>query len=112
MLRMRLRLPVHTKASYCPMCDDIEDVFGEHARSCMCGGDRVKRHHLLRNALAARAAAAGLSPELEKPGLLSPTQMHPQTNLFPRTLGVQRTCGCLFGVYTGGLPSTWPSHRA
>jgi hypothetical protein len=37
---------------------------------CPCGGDRTQRHNLLRNAAARFFAAAGLRPELEKPGLL------------------------------------------
>ena len=35
-----------------------------------CGGDRVKRHNRLRAVVAARAQAAGLAAEVEKPGLL------------------------------------------
>ena len=33
-------------------------------------GDRTKRHNRLRTVLAAKATAAGLSPEVEKMGLL------------------------------------------
>ena len=43
-----------------------------HALVCACGGDRVKRHNRLRSPLASRAKAAGLNPEVEKPGLLPP----------------------------------------
>ena len=56
----------------CPICDGVADRFGDHAHTCPCGGDRTKTHHRLRNLVAARAKAAGLSPELEKPGLLPP----------------------------------------
>jgi hypothetical protein len=38
--------------------------------SCCGGGDRTRRHNLLRNAVYHAACAARLSPELEKPGLL------------------------------------------
>ena len=72
LLRLRLRLPVAERECYCPFCDAAADPFGDHARLCACGGDRVKRHNRVRNLLAARAATAGLSPELEKPGLLPP----------------------------------------
>ncbi|CAE7275446.1 unnamed protein product [Symbiodinium sp. KB8] len=72
MVRMRLRLPVATSESACPLCDGVADLYGDHARACPCGGDRTKRHNRLRSLLAARAQAAGLSPELEKPGLLPP----------------------------------------
>ena len=70
LLRMRLRLPVASTEGHCPMCDGIADKFGDHARCCTCGGDRGKRHSRLRTVLAERAAAAGLSPEVEKAGLL------------------------------------------
>ena len=70
LLRMRLRLPIAASDSFCPLCDGVADRFGDHARACACGGDRVKRHNRLRSVVAARASAAGLSPEVEKPGLL------------------------------------------
>ena len=77
LLRLRLRLPVATTEGYCPLCDGVADRFGDHALVCPCGGDRVKRHNRLRSTLAARAEAAGLSPEVEKPGLLParPTEL-------------------------------------
>lgn len=73
MLQLRLRLPVLGQESFCPMCDSRLDRWGDHARACMCGGDRVHRHNVLRDALAARLGAAGFSPEVEKPGLLAAT---------------------------------------
>ena len=69
---LRLRLPVGEKDSACPFCHAVNDSFGDHARSCPCGGDRTKRHNRLRSVLAARAQAAGLHPEVEKPDLLPP----------------------------------------
>ena len=72
LVRMRLRLALSDKDIACPLCDGIADRFGDHARMCPCGGDRTKRHHRLRSVLAARAQAAGLSPEIEKSGLLPP----------------------------------------
>ncbi|CAE7336972.1 unnamed protein product [Symbiodinium natans] len=72
MVRLRLRLPVAASDAVCPLCDGIADKFGDHARACPCGGDRTKRHNRLRSLLAARAQAAGLSPEVEKPDLLPP----------------------------------------
>ena len=72
LLRLRLRLPIASSDGYCTMCDGLADRFGDHARACTCDGDRVKRHNRLRNLLALRCDAAGLSPELEKPGLLPP----------------------------------------
>ena len=72
MVRLRLRLPVADSDMACPLCDGTSDSFGDHARVCPCGGDRVKRHNQLRNILAGRARAAGLQPEVEKPNLLPP----------------------------------------
>ena len=70
MVRLRLRMPVMPSDTACPLCDAACDRFGDHARVCPCGGDRTKRHNRLRSVLAARAHTAGLSPEVEKPGLL------------------------------------------
>ena len=72
MVRLRLRLEVIDADNACPLCDATMDQFGDHARTCACGGDRTKRHNRLRAVLAARAQAGGLSPEVEKPGLLPP----------------------------------------
>ena len=72
MVRLRLRLPVAGEDVACPLCDGTADKYGDHARVCPCGGDRVKRHNELRNLLAARAKAAGLQPEIEKANLLPP----------------------------------------
>ena len=46
------------------------DRFGDHALVCCGGGDRTRRHNLLRNMVFHAAASANLHPELEKPGLL------------------------------------------
>ena len=72
MVRLRLRLPLAEDDLACPLCDGVADKFGDHARVCPCGGDRVKRHNELRNLLGGRARAAGLQPELEKANLLPP----------------------------------------
>ena len=45
-----------------------------------CGGDRTKRHNLVRNVGVRLATAAGWRPEPEKPGLLRPRPA--QGNLF------------------------------
>ena len=72
MLRCRLRLPVTKPDTFCPFCDGIQDKFVEHALSCACGRDRVKRHNRLRGLVASRAQRAGLAPEMKKPGLPTP----------------------------------------
>jgi hypothetical protein len=76
MVRLRLRLPVADSDLACPLCDGTADRYGDHARLCPCGGDRVKRHNHLRNLLAARAKTAGLQPEVEKANLLPPRPEH------------------------------------
>ena len=48
------------------------DRYGDHCLVCPGGGDRTKRHNLVRNSCYHECAAAGLSPEYEKPGLLRP----------------------------------------
>ena len=62
-----------------------------------CGGDRTKRDHRLRSLLAARAQAAGQSPEIEKSGLLPP---RPEEHA-PMS-------GCLPGGCTTLQLLTWP----
>ena len=70
MLRRWLRMPFADEDTECPMCGDVLDSFGDHALVCACGGDRTRRHNLLRSCVFYSASAANLNPELEKPGLL------------------------------------------
>ena len=67
-----LRVPVFEAEFHCPFCDDIIDKFGDHCLTCACGGDRTKRHNLLRNEVFHFCNSSGLNPELERPGLLQP----------------------------------------
>ena len=71
MLRRWLRMPFADADSRCPCCDGWLDRFGDHALACCGAGDRTRRHNLIRNLVYHAASAAGLSPELEKPGLLA-----------------------------------------
>ena len=48
------------------------DVWADHALTCACGGDRTKRHNLVRNVGVRLATSADWQPEPEKPGLLRP----------------------------------------
>ena len=48
------------------------DIYGDHCLVCSCGGDRTKRHNLLRNHFFFVCQSCGLAPELERPGLLEP----------------------------------------
>ena len=70
MLRRRLRTRFSEQDLQCPKCDRILDGYGDHALVCCGGGDRTRRHNLLRNVVYHAAEAANLRPELEKPGLL------------------------------------------
>ena len=50
MLQRRLRMPVFDDPFFCPLCDGVMDIWGDHALTCACGGDRTKRHNLVCNA--------------------------------------------------------------
>ena len=39
MLQRRLRMPVFDKEYFCPLCDTVMDIWGDHALTCAC--DRV-----------------------------------------------------------------------
>ena len=70
MVHLRVRLPVAPVDSARQLWDGVAHRFGNHSRACPFGGGRVKRHNRLRSVLAARAQAASLGVEVEKPGLL------------------------------------------
>ena len=72
MLQRRLRMQVFEKPFHCPLCDGVMDTYADHALTCACGGDRTKRHNLVRNVGVRLATSAGWRPEPEKPGLLRP----------------------------------------
>ena len=57
----------------CPLCEQTVDVYGDHATCCIKSGDRVIRHHTLRNLLHKVSSDGLLSPELEKQGVLGAT---------------------------------------
>ena len=101
MVRLRLRLPLAENDLACPLCDGVTDKFGDHARVCPWGGNRVKRHNELRKLLGAQARAAGLQPELEKASVL-PQELH---GLAEDNFDAQSTFRYHFGIFTGGRPS-------
>ena len=72
MLQRWLRAPIFPDEFTCPECGGVVDVYGDHALVCSNGGDRTKRHNMIRNCTYHCCASAGLAPELEKPGLLQP----------------------------------------
>ena len=70
MVQRRLRVPIYDADFHCPFCDEIVDKYGDHCLTCSCGGDRTKRHNLIRNEVFHFCASSGLNPELERPGIL------------------------------------------
>ena len=72
MIQSWLRVTLFDSEFNCPLCDEVVDKHGDHCLTCSCGGDRTKRHNLLRNEVFHQCNSAGLNPELEKPGLLQP----------------------------------------
>ena len=65
-------MQIFEKPFFCPLCDGAMDVWADHALTCACGGDRTKRHNLVRNVAVRLATSAGWRPEPEKMGLLRP----------------------------------------
>ena len=86
MLQRRLRMPIFDEPFFCPYCDGVMDVLADHALTCACGGDRTKRHNLLRDACVRMTWAAGWRPEPEKAGLL-------QSQSFPTSQGNEDGAG-------------------
>ena len=91
----------------------MADRFGDHARAYPCGGDRTKRHNRSHAVLAAKASGAGLSPEVEKPGLMPAS---PSDSAAARraarpwcSAGRLQMCGCPARACTAQPPLTWPS---
>ena len=59
---------------WCPLCDQVYDTRGHHAKMCAAGGDRTLCHNALRNFLYRFLLANGFNLELERPGLLLPSR--------------------------------------
>ena len=61
-LARRLRLPIQPQDGVCPRCGGHMDKFGDHALTCACSGDRMRRHNALRNIVHSAAAEWGAWP--------------------------------------------------
>ena len=65
--------PVFSSSAPCPLCQQTMDLFGDHSLCCKKSGDRITRHNNLRNLVFKLADTGLLAPELEKLGILGPT---------------------------------------
>ena len=83
-VKFRLGIPVYNQPGICPACGRESDTLGDHGLVCGYGGERISRHHSLRDSLFATAQAAGLSPQKEVRGLLPGTDLRPADVLIPR----------------------------
>ena len=72
-VRRLLGLPVISAPVPCPLCKQTMDLFGDHALCCKKSSDTITRHNRVRNLIAQIAEVGLLSPELEKMGILGPT---------------------------------------
>jgi hypothetical protein len=114
MLRRWLRIPFAQQDVECPYCNGVLDCFGDHALVCCGGGDRTRRHNLLRNMTFYAASAANLNPELERPGLLPDRPGHGSVledgapfagqNHDP---GARRPADVYIPRWRGGPPAAW-----
>jgi hypothetical protein len=68
-----LGLPVFPQSLPCPLCKQTMDIMGDHALCCKKTSDLVTRHNRLRGWVYRIADVGRLSPELEKLGILGPT---------------------------------------
>ena len=94
-LKYRLGCPIYPQDSRCGACSVPADEFGDHAvASCSTGGDKIRRHNIIRNALVQAATSACLSPKLEEPNLLDRSAARPgdfTVNCWLRSAGKPKT---------------------
>ena len=113
MLARRVRAPIFKEEHFCPHCDGIVDIYGDHCLTCCGGGDRTKRHNLLRNAAFQFCTTAGLCAELERPGLLRPRpfqgglEENGVRSETPRDPSARRPADVHVARWGGGLPAAW-----
>ena len=68
--KVRLGLELLTADAWCPQCDEILDTRASHAMACMSGGDAVRLHNELRDAVFVKCMAAGIQGHREQAELL------------------------------------------
>ena len=72
-VRRLLGLPVFPSPVSCPLCMQTMDVYGDHAVCCSGAGDLIVRHNRVRNIIYKLAEHGLMAPEMEKVGILGPT---------------------------------------
>ena len=68
-----LGLPLFKEPLPCPLCMQIMDIYGDHCLCCKKIGDTITRHNKLRNWVYKLAEQGLQNPEMEKLGILGPT---------------------------------------
>ena len=99
-------MAIFEREAFCPYCDDIMDIYGDHALVCPCGGDRTKRHNLLRNRAAHFCSSFALRPEVEKPGLWQKDRKRNGSKRTYKTGGGLQTSTCPAGTLAALPPLT------
>ena len=61
-MRLQLRMLENPEGDWCPLCDQVLDGRGHHAKECCAGGDRTRRHNATHNKVFNLAQAAGCNP--------------------------------------------------
>ena len=98
-LRLHLCMLESPEDDWCPLCDQVLDARGHHARDCCAGGDRTRRHNGTRNKGFNFAKAAGCNPELEKANILLPSRPGDTTT------ALRRPADVYLPTWTHGLPA-------
>jgi len=98
-VRLHLCMLESPADDWCPLCDQVLDARGHHARECCAGGDRTRRHNDTRNKGFNFAKAAGCNPELEKDNILLPSRPGDTTN------AQRRPADVYLPTWTHGLPA-------
>ena len=84
-VKLRLGVKVFRGEGECPMdrCRSHSDAYGFHAVGCGINGERISRHHHLRDAVFNAASQAMLGPSREAEGLLPGSDDRPADILIP-----------------------------